>query len=93
MDLRARWRQFDALCGVAEHYDDIEVWAYGSAIRQDAPRDLDVLLLYDDRPSVVAIRSARKWAETSPPCHIIAMTRAEEREYGFIQLTGATRFV
>jgi predicted nucleotidyltransferase len=93
MDLRARWRQFDALCQLAEGFADLEVWAFGSALRTADPRDLDVLLIYDDRASVVAVRAAGTWFETDPPCDIIAMTRAEESEYAFIEVTGAVRFI
>jgi predicted nucleotidyltransferase len=93
MDLRARWQQFDALCQLAKGFEDLEVWAFGSALRDEDPHDLDVLLIYDERASVVAVRTARIWSETDPPCDIIAMTRAEEREYAFIHATGAVRFV
>jgi predicted nucleotidyltransferase len=91
MDLRVKWHQLDVLCSLAERISDLEVWAFGSVLRRDDPHDLDVLLIYDERDSVVALRNARIWAETDPPCHIIAMTRAEEREYAFIQVTGAVR--
>jgi hypothetical protein len=93
MDLRARWQQFDALCRLAERFADLEVWAFGSALQREDPHDLDVLLVYDDRASVVAVRAARMWSETDPPCDIIAMTHAEEREYAFIQVTGAVRVI
>lgn len=93
MDIRTRWPQFDALCRVAEGFADLEVWAFGSALRQDDPHDLDVLLLYDTRASIVAVRGAQRWSETKPPVHIIAMTRAEEREYRFIQGTSAVRLL
>ncbi|MBS1868378.1 MAG: hypothetical protein JSS99_01820 [Actinobacteria bacterium] len=69
------------------------VAAFGSALRQDDPHDLDVLLLYDSRASEVAVRGAERWSETRPPVHIIAMTRAEEREYRFIQGTSAVRLL
>jgi predicted nucleotidyltransferase len=93
MDLRALWPHFDSLCQLAERCVDLEVWAFGSALRRHDPHDLDVLLVYDDRASVIAVRDARRWSEMSPPCHIIAMTRTEEREYKFIYSTGAIRFV
>jgi hypothetical protein len=93
MDLRVKWHQFDALCRLAERFADLEVWAFGSVLLRDDPNDLDALLIYDDRASVVAVRNARVWSETDPPCHIIAMTRAEEREYAFIQVTGAIRCI
>jgi predicted nucleotidyltransferase len=91
MNLRAKWWQFDALCRLAQGLPDLEVWAFGSALRRDRPRDLDVLLVYSDRAAVLAVRAAHPWAETVPPCDIIAMTRAEEREYRFIRTTGAVR--
>lgn len=93
MDLRTKWWQYDALCRLAEHLSDLEVWAFGSALYQEHPGDLDVLLIYDDRTSVVAIRSVREWTETCPSCDIIAMTRTEECEYRFIQTTGAVRLL
>lgn len=93
MDLRAKWWQFDALCRLAEDLSDLEIWAFGSALRREEPRDLDALLIYEDRTSVVTVRAARAWSETDPSCDIIAMTRAEEHEYRFVQQTGAIRLV
>lgn len=91
MDLRARWPQVEALCQAAERFADLEVWAFGSALRRDDPRDLDILLIYDDRASVLAVRAAGTWDAVDPPCDVIAMTRTEEQEYGFIDSTSAVR--
>jgi hypothetical protein len=93
MDLRSRWPQIDTLCRIASSLDGLQLWIFGSALRAEIPRDLDVLLLYVDRASVVTIRSAHAWEECDPPCDIIAMTSSEEREYQFIKNTEAVRLV
>jgi hypothetical protein len=91
MNLRVKWWQLDEICRLAKLLPDVEVWVFGSALCNEKPADLDVLLVYDDRASVLEIRSVRSWADTYPPCDIIAMTRAEEREYRFIDGTGAVK--
>ena len=71
----------------------MQVWVFGSALWRDDPGDLDVLLVYEDRQSVVALRDVNHWDEFSPPCHIIAMTPRELEEYDFISTTQAIRIV
>lgn len=93
MELTVRWPQLQALCFEAEAIGGLEVWAFGSALREASPRDLDILLVYTSRASVVALRSAGAWDESAPPCHLIAMTRDEEREYEFIRSTGAVQLL
>lgn len=69
------------------------MWLFGSALTGGAPADLDVLVVYRDRADVVALRSARWWADCDPPLGIIAMTADEERHYAFIETTAAERLV
>lgn len=71
----------------------VDVWLFGSALRDSDPSDLDVLLVYRNRKSVLALRSVEPWDEYFPPCEIIAMTQLEEAEYAFISTTGAVRLV
>jgi hypothetical protein len=54
---------------------------------------LDVLLVYNDRALVRALRSTQCWDESNPPCHIIAMTALEVIEYDFLASTHAVRLL
>jgi hypothetical protein len=60
-------------------------------LRSDAPRDLDVLIVYKSRADVVALREMGLWEVTVPPVDVIAMTSDEEDHYRFIEITGAIR--
>ena len=85
--------QLDLLCQLVATRPGVELWLFGSALTSPAPADLDVLLLYQELVDIQAIRSAHPWDDESPPIHIIAMTRQEESEYGFIRGTRARRMV
>lgn len=87
----SRWRQLQRLTQAASEEPSLQVWLFGSALHSDEPSDLDVLLIYEDRQTVVAVRSRECWADCSPPVHIIAMTPREEREYDFVVSTRARR--
>lgn len=91
MDLRKRWPILDELCRCAERFSTMQVWAFGSMLRFDNPRDLDVLVIYNDRADVVAIRDMGFWEVAIPVVDLIAMTPDEERHYRFIETTGALR--
>jgi predicted nucleotidyltransferase len=91
MDLRDRWPTLDELCRYAERFPGLEVWAFGSMLRSDRPHDLDVLIVYNDRADVVALRDMGLWEVTVPMVDIIAMTPDEEYHYQFIEVTGALR--
>jgi predicted nucleotidyltransferase len=91
VDLRENWPVLEELCRCAANFDDLEVWAFGSAIRSDSPNDLDILIIYSERAEVVALRRTSLWEVMVPPVEIIAMTRDEEREYDFIAITRAIR--
>lgn len=85
------WPHLREFCQLASAHPQLQVWLFGSALTSEAPSDLDVLLVYEDRADVVAVRSAQWWADCDPPLTIIAMTADEEREYGFIAATAAER--
>ena len=93
MDLRSRWRHLRALCDAASERPGLQLWMFGSALRCDDPADLDVLIVYEDRRTVVALRALQHWDEFRPPCDIIAMTPREVDQYEFVQRTGAVRLV
>jgi len=93
VDLTARWTQLREFCEAAARYPELEVWLFGSALYSPDPADLDVLILYENRADVIALRSASRWRHRDPPLHIIAMTPGEERFYGFKAVTGATRLL
>lgn len=92
MDLN-RWPHLTSLLEAAKDLQSLEVWLFGSALRSDSPADLDVLLVYEDRSAVVALRSVNCWEEHHPPFHIIAMTPQEVDEYAFIKTTRAVRLI
>jgi hypothetical protein len=69
----------------------LQVWAFGSMLRSDRPRDLDVLVIYNDRADLVALREMAWWEVSAPTVEIIAMTPDEEYHYDFIEVTSAMR--
>ena len=85
------WPQLSLLVRLAGSMPTLEVWLFGSALRHDSPADIDILLVYSERESVLTLRSIRRWEEFEPPCHIIAMTPGEVEEYAFVARTGALR--
>lgn len=93
MEVTSRWPQLGAVIACAQNLGGLEVWLFGSALRRPDPEDLDILLVYDDRERVVALRTAEPWKHFSPPCHFIAMTRTELNEYDFVATTQATRIL
>ncbi|KFU75415.1 hypothetical protein BB31_41655 [Amycolatopsis lurida NRRL 2430] len=68
---------------------DLQLWVFGSMLRTEHPRDLDVLIIYTDPQHVTDLYRMRLWEATLPPLHFIAMTADEERDYRFIEVTGA----
>ncbi|MGV9952835.1 nucleotidyltransferase domain-containing protein [Streptomyces cellulosae] len=93
MDLRRRWPILDELCECAAGFPDMEIWAFGSMLRSERPRDLDVLIIYSCRENVADIREMGFWELSLPPVEIIAMTRDEESHYDFIKITNARRLI
>lgn len=91
MDLRAQWPVLDELCRCAGYLPGLTVWAFGSMLRTRAPRDLDVLVVYDDRADVIALRAMKLWEVNVPVVDLIATTPDEEKHYEFIKTTGAVR--
>ncbi|MFC8535271.1 nucleotidyltransferase family protein [Streptomyces sp. NPDC057249] len=93
MDLRRRWPILGELCECAAGYPGMEIWVFGSMLRSEQPRDLDVLIIYACRGDVDSIRNMGYWELSLPPVEIIAMTRDEESHYDFIRMTNARRLV
>ena len=62
---------------------------FGSARHSTSPRDLDVLVLYNDPLKLSALVEADFWELYEPPVDLIGMTRGEDAELGFITGTGA----
>lgn len=60
-------------------------------LRSERPNDLDVLIIYDNRADVTALRNMVLWEVSVPTVDIIAMTPDEEHHYQFIKITGAVR--
>ena len=58
-------------------------------LRSKSPSDLDVLIIYEVRSDLTALRDMVLWEVTVPPVDIIAMTPDEEKHYQFIKITGA----
>jgi predicted nucleotidyltransferase len=93
VDLTAHWVQLQEFCEVAAGCAGLQVWLFGSALDSPNPTDLDVLVIYEDRISVVRLKAARRWGDFDPPLHIIAMTAEEEEFYDFKAVTGAARIL
>ncbi|MEV0372554.1 nucleotidyltransferase domain-containing protein [Streptomyces sp. NPDC050636] len=92
MDLNG-WPHLRLLLEAASSLQPLQVWLFGSALRSEHPADLDVLLVYEDRSAVVALRKMEPWEDFQPPFHIIAMTPREVDEYEFIKSTRAVRLI
>lgn len=92
MDL-SRWPHLELLLETARGLPHLQVWLFGSALRSDDPTDLDILLVYEDRSSVAALRKIQQWGDSCPPFHFIAMTSLEVTEYDFITTTRAVRLL
>jgi predicted nucleotidyltransferase len=88
-----RWPHLKRLTEAARSLPSLEVWLFGSALRSECPADLDILLIYEDRSAVVALRKMNRWEDMCPPFHLIAMTPREVDEYDFIRHTGAVRLM
>lgn len=88
-----QWPHLALLLDVASGLAPLEVWLFGSALRSEDPADLDVLLVYQNRRSVVALRDTYPWEDCLPPFHLIAMTPREVVEYDFIATTNALRLL
>lgn len=92
MDL-SRWPALAALREIVEAHAGVQLWLFGSALCDDQPADLDVLLVYTDLADIASIRMSRKWEEHEPPVDITAMTPDEEHHYRFVETTGAQRLI
>jgi predicted nucleotidyltransferase len=91
--LIGRWPVLDELCRCAESLHRLEVWVFGSMLRSDKPRDLDVLVIYNDPVDLATLRRMGWWEISAPQVDIIAMTPDEEHHYRFIEVTGAIRLL
>lgn len=91
MDLTTRWPVLARLCRAAADLHGVEVWAFGSMLKRHDPNDLDILVIYEDRNDLLALRNYELWEVQLPPVEIIAMTTCEERHYDFISITAAIR--
>jgi hypothetical protein len=89
MDLEQRWPILDELGACATRFPGLQLWVFGSMLRTEHPRDLDVLIIYTDPVQVTALYGMRWWDATLPPLHFIAMTPDEEHDYRFIEVTEA----
>lgn len=85
-----RWPVLGQLRHAAEKIGDLELRLFGSARHSTNPRDLDVLVLYDDPLKLSALVTADIWELYEPPIDLIGMTRGEDIELEFSAGTGAT---
>lgn len=85
-----RWPVLDELRRAAEKIGGLELRLFGSAQHSTSPRDLDVLVLYDDPLKLSALVEADMWELYEPPIDLIGMTRGEDIELEFTAGTGAT---
>jgi predicted nucleotidyltransferase len=89
MELIERWPHLERFNREAGKLPGIEVWLFGSALRLASPADIDILILYSKRDTLIQLRDADSWSDYNPPIHIIAMTIGEETFYRFREVTGA----
>jgi hypothetical protein len=84
-----RWPVLGDLCRTAEKIGSLELRLFGSALHSTSPRDLDVLVLYDDPLKLNALVEADIWELYAPPIDLIGMTHDEDFELEFTAGTGA----
>lgn len=84
------WPVLRVLRSAAEEIGGLELRLFGSARNSTTPRDLDVLVLYDDPLKLRALVEADLWELCTPPIDLIGMTRDEDFELEFSAETGAT---
>ncbi|MCB2411487.1 hypothetical protein LGT39_01320 [Demequina sp. TTPB684] len=91
--VRLTWPVLDEFVAAAKEIGEMEVWLFGSALRSERPRDLDVALLYQDRERVIQLRGRALWEFAVPPIDLIAFTVDEERHHEFLRSVRALRLV
>jgi hypothetical protein len=85
------WPHLRRLIDVTGADPSLSMWIFGSALVSDRPRDIDVLLVYENREGVLRVRHAERWDDFDPPIDLIAMTSDEEHHYDFVRITRAVR--
>lgn len=77
-----------------------EIWVFGSACQHDTPRDIDLLVVYDDsRISIVEACELRRAlarlvaGSTSIAADILLLTPREVAQTGILQRVEATRLI
>lgn len=83
----------DAICDTVCRLPKMQLWIFGSALSNETPRDIDLLLIYDRLVDAQEVRMADWWEDYEPPIDLISMTMEEEAEYRFIEVTRAERLV
>lgn len=89
MEPSERWPVLLVLRRAAEEIGGIELRLFGSARHSTFPRDLDVLVLYDDPLKLDALVKTDIWELYTPPIDLIGMTYDEDFEFEFTTGTGA----
>ena len=90
-DYLDRWPSLQMLCEVAAQIGGLDVYAFGSSMRRDDPRDLDILIVYTDPAALNSLVSAHEWDLQVPPVDLIAMMPDEVVELRFLDVTRAQK--
>ncbi|WP_315105398.1 hypothetical protein [uncultured Microbacterium sp.] len=87
----ARWATLLRLHDAATNIGGLEVWLFGSALRVEDPRDIDVLIIYTDAGALRRLVATEYWELNTPPIDLIAMMPDEVAELQFLNVTLAER--
>ncbi|GAA1156442.1 hypothetical protein F6W69_02770 [Microbacterium oxydans] len=87
----ARWDALLRLHDAATSIGGLELWLFGSALRVEDPRDIDVLIIYTDAGALRRLVAADYWELSTPPIDLIAMMPDEVAELQFLHVTLAER--
>jgi hypothetical protein len=84
------------LCTTTEASSIDSLYVFGSVLNSDAPNDLDLIFVYDERvcSPQQAINVRRTLMERGlslklPPIHVVLLTRSESIQCRFIESEGA----
>lgn len=90
-----KWPHVSPIIELAKTMGELEVWIFGSALKEGKTRDLDILVVYTDSNQARVLRHAVTKVDpyAEPPIDIIFLRPAEEAFYDFIKTTSAIRIV
>ncbi|WP_156135105.1 nucleotidyltransferase domain-containing protein [Arthrobacter sp. L77] len=94
MSVLGDWPVLAEVAAIAQAIGGIEVWCFGSVSRGPTARDVDLLVVYEERARVNEFRSKIDeygLFQVPPLLDLICMLPAEVKFYDFLRVTSAIR--